>query len=465
MSWIQKAIEDYFNTVPARRVSYTNFLYQSESVIRSQLRTPTDTCHLKAALPEDAPRKVLRRMDVQSFWTSLASSISVKSIGQDFEDSALRLLGAARETSEKRIMRQLQQQSTSSAIPSMSTDEATAATPSDNTEEADNPFVDVTPAERVRSKILEYRLGDNHIETLHKQDLLFYGIIDLISSSSTAAFSIIAAPDVQEIVRMTKRKGPRPRNTQMVAARQDFRSHQDKAAWKRMAIKIMKEIRDQFSLEGVCYLTQHQPEMNYIATFLSPLFKILFKGCSDLHFLWGDQTLLAAKEEEHLAQGDHEKRSKGTALDTVISLPHFRLQLALVEVSGPPNTSDHAHFVGDRTKLAKNLKSMLKRIWRMSTHAFAVNKMYVYSLSQPARGAYVLDSVLEFDVSCASQMLPMFLPKFLKHLWRVKELIMNSTWSVGDYINSGSLSDSSANSTDSRDTVYISPKRRKTKAQ
>ncbi|KAG0169365.1 hypothetical protein DFQ30_003712 [Apophysomyces sp. BC1015] len=412
MSWIQKAIEDYFNTVPARRVSYTNFLYQSESVIRSQLRTPTDTCHLKAALPEDAPRKVLRRMDVQSFWTSLASSISVKSIGQDFEDSALRLLGAARETSEKRIMRQLQQQSTSSAIPSMSTDEATAATPSDNTEEADNPFVDVTPAERVRSKILEYRLGDNHIETLHKQE-----------------------------------------------------SHQDKAAWKRMAIKIMKEIRDQFSLEGVCYLTQHQPEMNYIATFLSPLFKILFKGCSDLHFLWGDQTLLAAKEEEHLAQGDHEKRSKGTALDTVISLPHFRLQLALVEVSGPPNTSDHAHFVGDRTKLAKNLKSMLKRIWRMSTHAFAVNKMYVYSLSQPARGAYVLDSVLEFDVSCASQMLPMFLPKFLKHLWRVKELIMNSTWSVGDYINSGSLSDSSANSTDSRDTVYISPKRRKTKAQ
>lgn len=56
----------------------------------------------------------------------------------------------------------------------------------------------------------------------------------------------------------------------------------------------------------------------------------------------------------------------------------------------------------------------------MSTHMFAVNKMYVYSLSQPARGVYVLDSVLEFDASCASRMLPMFFPKFLKHLWRVK---------------------------------------------
>ncbi|KAG0178930.1 hypothetical protein DFQ29_002839 [Apophysomyces sp. BC1021] len=456
MSWIQKAIEDYFNTVPARRVSYTNFLYQSESVIRSQLRTPTDTCHLKAALPEDAPRKVLRRMDVQSFWTSLASSISVKSIGQDFEDSALRLLGAARETSEKRIMRQLQQQSTSSAIPSMSTDEATAATPSDNTEEADNPFVDVTPAERVRSKILEYRLGDNHIETLHKQDRFQY---------HRCAGCAGNCPHDEEERPTSEKHTDGCRNDVKEYACAIMESVVSGQTWKRMAIKIMKEIRDQFSLEGVCYLTQHQPEMNYIATFLSPLFKILFKGCSDLHFLWGDQTLLAAKEEEHLAQGDHEKRSKGTALDTVISLPHFRLQLALVEVSGPPNTSDHAHFVGDRTKLAKNLKSMLKRIWRMSTHAFAVNKMYVYSLSQPARGAYVLDSVLEFDVSCASQMLPMFLPKFLKHLWRVKELIMNSTWSVGDYINSGSLSDSSANSTDSRDTVYISPKRRKTKAQ
>lgn len=44
--------------------------------------------------------------------------------------------------------------------------------------------------------------------------LLFYGIIDLVPSSSTAAFSIIAAPDMLEIVRMTKTKGPRPRNTQ-----------------------------------------------------------------------------------------------------------------------------------------------------------------------------------------------------------------------------------------------------------
>lgn len=134
MSWIQKAIEDYFNIVPARRVSYTNFLYQSESVIRCQLRTPTDARLLdavlygrfKAALPEDAPSKALRRMGVQAFWTSLTSSISVESVGQEFQDSALRLLGAARETSEKRIMRQLQQQSTSSATPPASTDEATA---------------------------------------------------------------------------------------------------------------------------------------------------------------------------------------------------------------------------------------------------------------------------------------------------------------------------------------------------
>lgn len=37
-----------------------------------------------------------------------------------------------------------------------------------------------------------------------------------------------------------------------------------------------------------------------------------------------------------------------------------------MEVTGPPHLSDHAHFVGDRIKLAKNLKSMLKSIRRQS---------------------------------------------------------------------------------------------------
>lgn len=48
------------------------------------------------------------------------------------------------------------------------------------------------------------------------------------------------------------------------------------------------------------------------------------------------------------------------------------------------------------------------REWKVGSNP---SKMYVYALSQPARGVYVFDSVLEFNISCASRMLALFLPK------------------------------------------------------
>lgn len=94
----------------------------------------------------------------------------------------------------------------------------------------------------------------------------------------------------------------------------------------------------------------------------------------------GDQSLPATKEEEQRAQRDNERRSKGNAPDAIVNLTHLDIAFCLVEVTGPPNTNDHSHFLGDRIKLAKNLKSMLKRIRRQSRggdeEIFANIKLY-----------------------------------------------------------------------------------------
>jgi len=43
-------------------------------------------------------------------------------------------------------------------------------------------------------------------------------------------------------------------------------------------------------------------------------------------------------------------------------LAELNIEFAIVEVSGPPCNPDHAHYVGDRNKIAKNLKSILNFI-------------------------------------------------------------------------------------------------------
>jgi hypothetical protein len=82
----------------------------------------------------------------------------------------------------------------------------------------------------------------------------------------------------------------------------------------------------------------------------------------------GNEALQADKEEKQLNQKDHERRSMGTIPDAILSLDKYDVPFALVEVSGPPNQANHQHFVGDKIKLAKHLKSCLKKIRRTINH-------------------------------------------------------------------------------------------------
>ncbi|CDH54475.1 predicted protein [Lichtheimia corymbifera JMRC:FSU:9682] len=512
MTWCQAAVNTYLKNVSADRISYHHFLHHSIAMIRQHLTSDTEwqlidrqlfSC-FKASLPEGAPSNALRRSRVERFWLDIMPD-PVASASTAYENTALRLLDQARQKKEKEISARLQGsatlQASSSTTPYKRRHEPSTAT---DEYELQDSFDDLTVEDRVRSLISKYRNEANHVPTLHKQDLLFYGIIDLVPSSSTSVCDIISEADLKEVIRHTVHQSPHGRNgpnyihvsqvkdyssaimesvndhtmlrQALKTARQHLRSTQDRAKWKRDTIKLMKHIRDQYSSEGVCALVQPQGEMHYIATYLAPLFKILLNKCDDISLQWGDQSLPATKEEEQRAQRDHDRRSKGNSPDAILSISQYDITFSLIEVTGPPNANDHSHFVGDKVKLAKNMKTMLKKIRRHSRGGdediYAsiklygiqtyLNHMYIYSLCEPTRGIYVFDLVFSFDVKCPSGMLPMFIPKFFKHIWKLKNLMLRSTQTIMDFVNSDTLSDTSDASSDSRDTMYISPKKRRT---
>ncbi|CEG84395.1 hypothetical protein RMATCC62417_18204 [Rhizopus microsporus] len=74
----------------------------------------------------------------------------------------------------------------------------------------------------------------------------------------------------------------------------------------------------------------------------------------------GDEALQADKEDKQINQKDDERRSIGKIPDAILSLEKYDLPFALVEVSGPPNQSNHHHFVGDKIKLA-TIKGNVKK--------------------------------------------------------------------------------------------------------
>jgi hypothetical protein len=53
-----------------------------------------------------------------------------------------------------------------------------------------------------------------------------------------------------------------------------------------------------------------------------------------------------------------------------MNMPQYNhLEFYIGEVSGPSSKNDHGHYIGDRTKCAKNMKAMLKHIISLNKSA------------------------------------------------------------------------------------------------
>ncbi|ORX53112.1 hypothetical protein DM01DRAFT_316802 [Hesseltinella vesiculosa] len=150
-----------------------------------------------------------------------------------------------------------------------------------------------------------------------------------------------------------------------------------------------------------------QTEYNFIMTFLHPLLERLLRHCQNIDVMWGEQSLSASKEMDNWKLLDSDRRSNGSSIDCIMTHVPTGMEVAVVEVSGPPAQSQHSHYVGDRTKIAVNLKKIMKKILGTYSNAnpAALSKiapiglqvynhdLFVYVLTMSAYGLYAFTKV------------------------------------------------------------------------
>ncbi|KAG0183867.1 hypothetical protein DFQ28_000699 [Apophysomyces sp. BC1034] len=529
MTWIKSAIDEYFRTALKERVSYAHFLKHMKPDIIGHSTSETNFNELdsvlynnyKAKLDNEVPKTALRRFTTKRFWTKIRLECfddEYKSdkdqLAQQYKKDSLALMGQARQqttgdlsntllgSKDDRKHKNRATESTHHHNNSQNNkDERISSSNNEVNDESNNddPFRDRTPFEHARSSIFKYRLEADHISDIHKQDLLYYGIIDLTRSTASKFRDHISEECVDALISLVnkqhKEREDRPDDvkefvasvtssvnnlsgyrTAIKEAKQELRQTKDyESKWKKGIIRLMKHFRDTFNKDGSSLLYRRQGEMNYTSKFLTPIIGELFKHVEDIEWQWGDMAHDVLKEEEQAIMKDDEPRLKGSMPDGFFKLRDYGLIMALMEVSGPPNTKDHAHFVGDKVKLAKLLKRLLKKVRqtlkREGDHSlyqeiklyglqFYNHKLYVYSLGEPAHGLYVFREELHFDLACEIGFLANFVPRCLRNLIKVQVLLSQSAESIKAYINSDSMGNSSDSSSDSRDSIYISPRKK-----
>ncbi|KAG2231367.1 hypothetical protein INT48_007492 [Thamnidium elegans] len=165
------------------------------------------TVNSKSCCRKMPPGSAFKRLDSKKFWEDVFNECIAKersnktnTVSKNFQDSALDLLDEAREVSVSNIRKRLRDTANQEGESSTSTSVNNISVLNDN------PFLDHTPTERVRSKIINFRIHADHVVEIHKQDLLSYGLIDLVPSSSTKLRATIEEPDLNEIIDLAKKK-------------------------------------------------------------------------------------------------------------------------------------------------------------------------------------------------------------------------------------------------------------------
>ncbi|CAG8674336.1 8422_t:CDS:2, partial [Paraglomus brasilianum] len=131
--------------------------------------------------------------------------------------------------------------------------------------------------------------------------------------------------------------------------------------YKKRVLDLAKVFCKQIQ-NGENALQTDQSEYNYIITFISHIFDFLFKDLEHIKSMWGEKSLRAAAALLNKKQKDDSRRRSGSKIDLIMMLREIQLEFLVMEVSGPPLEDNHTHFVGDRNKIAKNLKILLNFI-------------------------------------------------------------------------------------------------------
>lgn len=76
----------------------------------------------------------------------------------------------------------------------------------------------------------------------------------------------------------------------------------------------------------------------------------------------GEGATQSEAQIDNEALDDGDRRTIGNQVDGRYTWTALETEICVVEISGPPTQKDHTHFVGDRNKIAKSLKKIMKAI-------------------------------------------------------------------------------------------------------
>ncbi|CAO3611962.1 unnamed protein product [Mucor fragilis] len=337
-------------------------------------------------------------------------------------------------------------------------------------------------------KIKTWRSTATRIDKLYLQDLLYYSILDFVSTSQSGTSQVLGEYFKAEKIRQNDQRVP---NDIIKTTTRTILRLRGKGAHLPLkeVLVLAKERTDNSSkiIRKICkvYVNLEEEkihlynieanEATYLMCLIRPIFVQLASEISSFKFLWYESCLRCKKAEQNalLIEND-EKAATTTKIDGILINEDFNLEVALIEVSGPNNKVNATHFYEDRKKLAKNLKCMYKAImlykeqvsvvskrdFKVYAFHFYLNKLYIYSLGQTAMGHYVLNLVSSSDVP-HSKVVIHALPSFLANLWIVRDIFNDLNNSLVSLLTENEPSSQSSNESDH--DHYISPtKKQKT---
>lgn len=361
----------------------------------------------------------------------------------------------------------------------------------------------------IKSKIAEFRKNATYTSEIHNQDLLYYGIIDLVKNGACATKTVLKE-ELEELTDYMKNylkigfendKAVKNYAKQILKNISDLKTitkeekrkirglvEEKDASYlpldrKRMKatiklIKLFVSITENGQQRN--WLKNFNTEPEFMIRFVTPMMDLMLKQSkTGLIFKPGEQKLQLVKDYENSALSEDDTRLPGPNIDGIIKNASVDVPIALLEVSGSPDSpgENYSHFKGDRNKLAKNLKYLFKVIISMKgapsfdtackIKLFGVHiyhdQLYLYSLSMPMWDIFIFKLDYKFSIPIRPTLFSFTLPSFFCKLTQVGEILESYSERVETFLSTNDYESSSSSDSDKShfSNPKISPKKRR----
>lgn len=203
------------------------------------------------------------------------------------------------------------------------------------------------------------------------------------------------------------------------------------------------------------------------------LFPILKQALLSIPFVFklGESHLQCAIKQTN----DDEAADADPKIDIIMSHKQNTLAMSVVEVSGPNHKVNKSHYIGDRNKIAKNLKSIIKTIENTSSTPdiqalkkvkvyglqVYLNKIYVYSLSKITCSYYLFVLEKTINIPCSPGLLDQQLPGFLASFLYLGNIYSKSIASINKFFDDSNKNNIPSYSNSEASTPNVSPRKPK----